>query len=260
MLRRTVTTLRMQKVPLQIEHIHPRSKGGTDRLSNLCLSCEPCNLAKGTQDVAVFLKKKPGVLKRILTQAKTPLKDATAVNATRWQLYARLKATGLPVECGSGGLTKFNRTSRGLLKDHWGDALCVGASTPEVLRIGSVNPLRISACGHGRRQMCLMSKHGFPRTGPKAAKRVKGFETGDLVRAVVTSGAKIGTYVGRVAVRATGSFNITTRQATLEGINHRSCTTLHKSDGYSYGPGVPPIGANLKGTGCSVAPGVPSGS
>jgi hypothetical protein len=60
-----------------------------------------------------------------------------------------------------------------------------------------------------------------------------------VVRAVVTSGAKIGTYVGRVAVRATGSFNITTRQATLEGIGDRYCTTLHKSDGYSYGHGVP---------------------
>src|SRR5436190_3965649 len=53
-------------VPLQLEHIHPRSKGGTDRLSNLTLSCEKCNLAKGTQDVKEFLKKKPEVLKRIL--------------------------------------------------------------------------------------------------------------------------------------------------------------------------------------------------
>ena len=228
-----------QNVPLQVEHIHPRARGGTDRISNLCLSCEKCNLAKGTKDVKDFLAKKPDLLKRILSQARAPLKDATAVNATRWALNAWLKATGLPVECGSGGLTTFNRTTQGLPKEHWGDALCVGASTPEVLRIGHVNPLRISACGHGRRQMCLMSKHGFPRTGPKSAKRVQGFETGDLVRAVVTSGAKIGTYVGRVAVRATGSFNITTKQATLEGINHRSCTTLHKSDGYSYGPGVP---------------------
>jgi hypothetical protein len=43
---------------------------------------------------------------------------------------------------------------------------------------------------------------------------------------------------GKAAVRATGSFNITTRQATLEGIGDRYCTTFHKSDGYSYGHGV----------------------
>ncbi len=87
--------------------------------------------------------------------------------------------------------------------------------------------------------MCLMGKHGFPRTGPKGAKHVKGFQTGDIVRAVVTEGTKTGTYVGRVAVRATGSFNITTKQATIEGINYRYCTALHKCDGYSYGQGTP---------------------
>ena len=219
-------------VPLQLEHIHPRSKGGTDRLSNLTLSCEKCNLAKGTQDVKEFLKKKPEVLKRILAQAKAPLKDAAAVNATRWSLYERLKETGLPVECGSGGQTRFNRTVRDLPKEHWIDASCVGASTPRHLALTSIAPLRISACGHGRRQMCLMGKRGFPRTGPKVAKRIKGFQTGDVVRAVVTEGTKIGTYSGRVAVRATGSFNITTKQATIEGINHRYCTTVHKCDGY----------------------------
>ncbi len=84
-----------------------------------------------------------------------------------------------------------------------------------------------------------MGKRGFPRTGPKGAKYVKGFQTGDIVRAVVTEGTKTGTYVGRVAVRATGSFNITTKQATIEGINYRYCTALHKCDGYSYGQGTP---------------------
>ncbi|GCF09562.1 hypothetical protein KDI_31260 [Dictyobacter arantiisoli] len=71
-------------VPLQLEHIHPRAKGGSNRISNLCLACEKCNRAKGTQDIAVFLKKKPDVLKRIQAQVKHPLKDAAAVNTTRW--------------------------------------------------------------------------------------------------------------------------------------------------------------------------------
>ncbi len=226
-------------VPLQIEHIYPRAKGGTDRISNLCLACEKCNVAKGTRDIKDFLAKKPDVLKRILATLKTPLKDAAAVNTTRWALFKRLQAMGLPIECGSGGRTKFNRTMQDLPKDHWVDALCVVESTPARLSLAGIVPLLITAEGHGRRQMCLMGKRGFPRTGPKAAKHVKGFQTGDLVRAVVTSGAKIGTYVGRVAVRATGSFNITTKQATVEGIGDRYCTTLHKSDGYSYGLGVP---------------------
>ena len=79
-----------------------------------------------------------------------------------------------------------------------------------------------------------MDRYGFPRTGPKQAKRVKGFQTGDLVRAIVPSGKHIGTHVGRLAVRAMGAFNITTAQRTVQGISHRHCKVLHRCDGYSY--------------------------
>ncbi len=234
---RTCTYCNAKEVPLQIEHIQPRAKGGSDRVSNLCLACERCNTAKGTQDIRVFLAHKPAVLARLLAQAKSPLKDATAVNSTRWALYARLKALGLPVEGGSGGLTKFDRTSRDLPKMHWLDAANVGKSTPVHLQVKGVAPLLITANGHGCRQMCLIDAFGFVRTRPKAAKRVKGFQTGDLVRAVVTSGKKIGTYVGRVAVRATGSFNITTKEGTTQGISYRFCTPIHRCDGYRYTSG-----------------------
>jgi 5-methylcytosine-specific restriction endonuclease McrA len=221
-------------VPLQIEHIHPCARGGTDRISNLTLACEPCNSKKGDQDVQVFLANKPDVLKRILAQAKAPLTDAAAVNSTRWALFERLKVLGVPIECGSGGLTKFNRTKRGLPKAHWMDAACVGKSTPEYLQNTGVVPLLVTAHGYGNRQMCLMDKHGFPRTRPKQARSVKGYQTGDIVKAVVTHGKKVGTYVGRVAVRASGFFNITTGAGTIEGINHRDCQPMYRVDGYSY--------------------------
>ena len=226
-------------IPLQVEHIHPRAKGGTDRISNLTLSCVKCNIAKGTQDIQEFLKQKPEVMERVQAFARAPLKDAAAVNIIRWQLYVHLKATGLPIECGSGGLTKFNRTKRELPKEHWIDAACVGKSTPESLILTGVVPLRIWANGHGRRQMCLMDKYGFPRTGPKGTKHIKGFQTGDIVRATVTKGVRQRTYLGRVAVRATGSFDLTTKQGTKERIGHRYCTILHKCDEYSYGHGEP---------------------
>jgi 5-methylcytosine-specific restriction endonuclease McrA len=224
-------------VPLQIDHILCRARGGTDRASNLTLACQACNVKKGTQLVADFLNKKPEVLARVLAQATAPLKDAASVNATRWHLYQRLRDLGLPIECGSGGRTKYNRTKLGLPKAHWIDAACVGASTPDHLCTTGITPLLIAANGHGSRQMCRMDKYGFPCTRPKQARRVKGFQTGDLVRAVVTAGSKVGTYVGRVAVRATGSFNITTRQRTAQGISHRYCTLLQRSDGYSYQAG-----------------------
>jgi hypothetical protein len=221
-------------VPLEIEHVIPKSKGGTNRVSNLTLACRPCNKRKGNKPIEDFLKSKPEILKKILSQVKKPLKDTAAVNATRWRLYSRLKTTGLPVESGSGGLTKFNRTKMGLSKAHWIDAACVGVSTPEILNVDGIKPLSIKATGHGNRQMCRVDKYGFPRTQPKSQRTVYGFKTGDIVRAVVTKGKKIGTYTGRVAVRTSGFFNITTKQGTIQGISYKSCNKLHSCDGYSY--------------------------
>jgi len=82
--------------------------------------------------------------------------------------------------------------------------------------------------------MCRMDRFGFPRTKAKGSKIVKGFQTGDIVKAVVTKGKKIGTYLGKIAVRASGNFNITTTKATIQGINYRYCTIVQKGDGYAY--------------------------
>lgn len=176
----------VQNVPLQVEHIHPKSKGGSDRVSNLALACQPCNLAKGNRDIQVFLANKPDVLSQVLARAKTRLKDAAAVNATRWKLFEVLKATGLLVNTGTGGQTKFNRTSAGLPKTHWLDAACVG-ETPQ-LSVLVKQPLLISAKGHGNRQMCGTNKHGFPIRHRSRIKIHFGFRTGDMVKAIVTRG------------------------------------------------------------------------
>ena len=221
-------------VPLELDHIYPRSRNGSNRVSNLTLACIPCNQRKGNQDVHEFLHDDPARLARMLAYMKAPLRDAAAVNASRWVLYERLKGLGLPVECGSGGLTKYNRMLRGLDKTHWLDAANVGRSTPSFLIIKDIVPWRIIATGHGSRQMCRMDKHGFPRTGPKQHKRVRGFQTGDLVRAVVTSGTRQGTYVGKVAVRTRGNFNITTAQGVVSDIHHRFCVLIARADGYTY--------------------------
>ncbi len=231
---RTCAYCGKKDVPLEIEHIDPKSKGGSNRISNLALACKPCNQKKNNLPVEEFLKGNPELLRRIKSRAKAPLRDAAAVNSTRWALFKRLKATSLAVEVGSGGLTKFNRSQQKLEKTHWLDASCVGRSTPERLIVKDVYPLQIQAMGHGSRQMCRVDRYGFPRTGPKGPKTVKGFQTGDMVTAIVTKGKKIGRYMGRVAVRASGSFNIKTKDATVQGISYRYCEKIHAVDGYTY--------------------------
>lgn len=232
--QRTCAYCGVHGVPLEVEHIIPRSRGGGDSVRNLTLSCRACNETKGNRLVEEFLKRKPEVLKRVLETASKPLSDAAAVNATRWELYRRLQANGLPVEIGSGGLTKFNRTRLGLEKSHWTDAACVGRSTPEKLKILVSHVLSIKATGHGTRQMCGTNKHGFPIRHRSNNKKHFGFETGDMVKAVVNAGKKVSVYVGRVLCRKSGSFDITTTNGRVAGINHRHCRAVHLNDGYAY--------------------------
>jgi HNH endonuclease len=193
---RQCTYCKVQNIPLQIEHINPKAKGGSNRISNLCLACEHCNLKKGTQDIAQFLGKKPDLLKQIRAQVKRPLKDAAAVNSTRWSLFKRLKETGLPVTTGSGGQTKFNRTRLGLPKAHWLDAACVGKA--DRLEVLTTKPLLIKATGHGSRQQCRTDKYGFPSRYVPKNPFVKGFQTGDIVKAIVTKGKKVGQYLSQI--------------------------------------------------------------
>ncbi len=161
-----------QNVPLQVEHIVPKARGGTNRVSNLTLACEPCNTAKGTQTADEF------GYPSVQAHARRPLKDAAAVNASRWALFHRLSAIALPVEVGTGGRTKWNRTQRGLAKAHWIDAACVGVSTPEPLHIAGVQPLHIMATGRHSRQMCRTNAFGFPDKAPKTVSVVAGMRTG----------------------------------------------------------------------------------
>ncbi|MBD2361857.1 HNH endonuclease [Anabaena minutissima FACHB-250] len=223
----------IKDVPLQIEHIVAKSCGGTNRVSNLTLACQKCNQAKGNQPIAQFLKKKPDLLNRILAQAKKPLVDATAVNATRWELYRRLQQTDLLVEVGSGGRTKWNRVKRGIDKSHWADSLCVGASTPEKLIMKNIKPLLITAKGHGTRQRCRPDKFGFPKAHAPSLKYFQGFITGDIVKAHIPTGKFAGTYTGRIAIRFRPSFVLHTSEKKFD-VHPKYLKTIHKADGYEY--------------------------
>ncbi|MDY6897358.1 MAG: RNA-guided endonuclease IscB [Cyanobacteriota bacterium] len=218
-------------IPLQIEHIHPKSKGGSNRVSNLCLACEKCNQKKGNKPVEKFLKKKPDLLNKIKSNAKKPLLDAAAVNTTRNKLV-KVLSNLLPTKTATGAQTKYNRIRLKFEKQHWIDAACVGDVNN--LKLLTNQPLRIKCNGHGTRQMCRTDKYGFPTRYVPRFKFVFMFQTGDIVKAVVTSGKKVGEYLGRIATRSSGSFNILTREKLVQGISYKYCKTIHKKDGYSY--------------------------
>jgi hypothetical protein len=220
-----------ENTPLQIEHIQARSNGGSDRISNLTLACAKCNAAKGNKELNVYLKDKPDLAKKILTQTKRPLKNVAAVNATRWAILNSLKDFGLPVSAWSGGRTKYNRTRLGLPKTHAFDALCVG----DVDSVAGVNMqvLRIKAVGRGRYLRTLVNSFGFPRGYCMRQKQVNGFQTGDIVKVDNPKGKYAGKYTGRVAVRKSGYFDVKTTDG-IKTVSWSYCQIVQRGDGYEY--------------------------
>jgi 5-methylcytosine-specific restriction endonuclease McrA len=73
-------------VPLQIEHIIPKARGGTDRPSNLTIACAPCNLRKGKQTAAEF------GFPEVQAKARIPLKDAAHVSSMKSRVVQDLQA------------------------------------------------------------------------------------------------------------------------------------------------------------------------
>lgn len=223
-----------ENVPLNLDHIHPKAKGGSNRVSNLVPACIPCNRRKDSMDVAEFVKDKER-LENILKQAKLPLKDAAAVNSTRWALLQALKATGLPVETGSGGRTKWNRHRLSIPKSHALDAVCAGNMDFVAEIVDWQQPtLFITASGRGAYQRTRLTGAGFPRGYLMRKKMIFGFQTGDMVKAQVPAGKKMGVHAGRVAIRESGYFNIQMPGIVVQGVSHKHCRIRQRNDGYGY--------------------------
>ncbi|MBE3593543.1 MAG: HNH endonuclease [Candidatus Carbobacillus altaicus] len=231
---------------LEVEHVVPRSRGGTDRVSNLAIACRTCNEEKDNlmpnEWLGTLQRSKRKLdqvradnLPKVLGQLKAPLRDAAAVNTTRWALYRRLLSLCIPEEVGSGGRTKWNRERMELPKEHYWDAACVGESTPE--RFWNI-PAWVQvweAKGRGNRQVCRTDKHGFPIRHLSRQKRHYGFQTGDMVVAEIPRGKYAGKWRGRVTVRASGTFDVFVRAVrAVQGVNHKYCRVLQRGDGWAY--------------------------
>ncbi len=216
-------------VPLELDHVVPRSRHGSDRVSNLVACCRPCNERKGNQPLEQFLAGRPALLARIQESRKTSQRDAAAMNTTRYALVEQLCATRLPVEASSGGRTSWNRERFGMPKSHACDALCVGQIVG--VHRGRGRTLLIAATGRGTYCRTNVDASGFPRGYLPRSKQVHGFQTGDLVEAYVPPPRKTaGRHRGRVAVRTSGSFRV----GRVDGIGWKYCRIVQRVDGYDY--------------------------
>lgn len=244
--------------------------GCSDRVSNLVLACEKCNLKKSNQPIEDFLSEKFKLTQvsasskacEIAKHAKTPLKDAAAVNSSR-KMTLSLVSDLLTTSTDSGAKTKMNRQQQNIDKAHWTDAACVGDVPKLIFKVNQ--PLLVKCGGHGTRQDIRVNKYGFPvGWRNKQGSGFFGFKSGDMAvveipylewsyvpkakptkkeanRVVwgmtnkkLTPNKRYGRYFGVVACRASGSFNLSTPEGTVEDVNYRYFKKVHMSDGYRY--------------------------
>lgn len=118
-------------VPLQLEHIVPRSRGGSDRVSNLALACEPCNQRKGRQTAEEF------GYSAIQAQTKHPLKDLAHVSSLKTTVVDRLREQFGNAQVGItfGYQTKYQRIQvLDLPKSHTNDAVAIACRLGEMVK------------------------------------------------------------------------------------------------------------------------------
>lgn len=234
---------------LEVEHMQPKSRGGSNRLRNLTIACRTCNMDKNIDSLPEYLdrlerlntklaKTRVRHIKRLLetNQPFVPLRYAAWVNTMRNRLARDLSELVPHFTEGTGGQTQYNRIQKlKLPKEHYYDALAVAGLPPEGrFNISTNQVLEVKAYGRGSRFRGRTNACGIITKNLMREKEVFGFQTGDLVKAVVPKGKKQGVYVGRVAIRKSGYFNIRTSKETVQGISHKYCTVTQRNNGYGY--------------------------
>jgi 5-methylcytosine-specific restriction endonuclease McrA len=194
-----------KEVPLEVEHIVPRSRGGSNRVSNLTLACQPCNARKDRQTAAEFGYPK------IQAQTRVPLKDAAHVSTLKTAVVQRLRAIfGTDqVAVSYGYETKYKRIQvLGLPKSHTNDAVAIACVMGEVVEPCAV-AYQLRCVPRGIYQL-FNGKHSEHKVW--APRKVKGWK---LYERVAAKG-KLGYIGGR---RLKGSFvlkDLSTGKTILE--------------------------------------------
>jgi 5-methylcytosine-specific restriction endonuclease McrA len=161
-------------VPLQVEHLIPKSRGGSDRASNLVVACEPCNKRKGNRTAEEF------GYPEIQTQARRPLKDAAHISSIKTSVERVLTqqfGSGR-VAARNGFETKYQRIQvLKLPKAHACDAVANACAIGEVVKpLNVVYQLRCVPRGNYQRYNGSRSEHQV-----WAPRKVKGWKLYELV-------------------------------------------------------------------------------
>jgi 5-methylcytosine-specific restriction endonuclease McrA len=183
-----------REVRLEIDHIVPKSRGGSNRASNLTLACHACNQRKAQQTAEEF------GFPEVQAKARVPLKDAAHVSALKSRVVQDLQAAfgASQVSSTYGYETKYKRIQGlGLPKSHTNDAVAIACALGEVVKpVEIVYQIRCLPRGQYQRFNGPHSKHKC-----WAPRHVCGFKLYELVKAK----GQVGYIAGR---REKGAFVI----------------------------------------------------
>ena len=168
----------------EIEHMLPKSRGGSNRIDNLTLSCHECNQKKDTMTAEEFIKqtlpaKKAAAKLKQLPNEKRLFEYMAHMNATRWSLYDAINEKYSNVEMTYGYITKYNRIQADLPKTHHIDAKCITgfATVPSM----DQTVVKIKMRRHNRQLHRATFSKGHVRKAACLPTVVFGFQLYDLV-------------------------------------------------------------------------------
>lgn len=188
--QRTCAYCGAKETALQVEHIVPKARGGSNSVANLTLACEPCNVRKGNRTAGEFGYQE--------IQARLPLRDAAHVSSLKTALLAQLQREfgDEQVQVRYGYQTKYQRIQLlHLSKSHASDAVAIACELGEI-----VTPLPVVW------QMRCLPRGSYQRFNGKcsehkvwAPRKVRGWRLYEVVEAKGQQG-----YIG--GRREKGSF------------------------------------------------------
>jgi len=232
---------------LQVEHIHPQSKGGTSKVSNLTISCRACNEAKGSLILPQWertlraspseinekrLKNIPAIKKQ--SKLKKGFQYSALTQSYKNYLLAELRKDFV-VEVTFGAITKYNRNQLGLPKSQINDAFviasaCADRSEGKPVRIPQYYILEKQVKKRYPHDYISLPKKGEPIIKYKRQPEMFGFRLWDKVEC---NHSKLGNVVGYVqGRRSSGSFAIASLDGELliGGISYKKLNLLKRAE------------------------------
>jgi hypothetical protein len=92
------------EVELQVDHVHPVSLGGTNRIDNLLTACRDCNIGKGARDPGLSMPRRPNTILESAFEAREDARywanaaflfAAPEVRGLMWEIAANADADGV---------------------------------------------------------------------------------------------------------------------------------------------------------------------